>query len=97
VRISIENQSSYSDLAYKVAKLLRAKGYPVNVKPSETRSTPAKRTRIVAQRANPEDAELVQGDLGNRGEIVNASIGDIQSTVTIMAGDDLESLVTESK
>jgi LCP family protein required for cell wall assembly len=97
VRIAIENQSSHSDLAYKVAKLLRAKGYPVNVKPFETRSAPAKRTRIVAQRANPEDAELVQGDLGNRGEIVNASIGDIQSTVTIMAGDDLESLVTESK
>jgi len=97
VRISIVNESSFPQLAQKVARFLRAKGYPVNVKPSEKRSQPSKRTRIVAQRANPEDAELVLGDLGHHGEIVNASVGDIQSSITVMAGDDLESLVTESK
>lgn len=52
-------------------------------------SDPVKRTRIIAQKANPEDASLVKSDLGNIGEVVNVSAGDIESSVTIIIGDDL--------
>lgn len=48
-----------------------------------------KRTRIVAQKANPEDASLVKVDLGNIGDMVNASVGNIESAVTIVVGNDL--------
>lgn len=97
VQISVENDSSYPNLGYKIAKLLRSKGYPVNVKPPEQRKEPAKATHIIAQQGNPEDAQMVKTDLADHGEIVNASVGDLHSAITIQAGDDLQSLVTGSK
>jgi LCP family protein required for cell wall assembly len=94
VRITLENQSSLPLLGPKLARMLRAKGYPVNVKQPDKQDAPTKKTRIIAQRANPEDAELVHGDLGDQGEIINASVGDLQSEITVIAGDDLEGLVS---
>lgn len=97
VRVTVENDSSSPGLGNKLAKMLRKKGYPVSVQAPENRGHIAKWTRIVAQRANTEDAELVKSDLLDHGEIVNASVGDIQSAVTIYAGDDLQPLVSASK
>jgi hypothetical protein len=97
VRITVQNESSMPGLGQRLAKLLRAKGYPVNVKAPDKRPEPAKRTEIVAQRANPEDAELVRADLGDRGDIVNASVGDLESEITIVIGDDLAPLASASK
>jgi len=89
VRIAIENSSSTTNLGSKLAAYLRNKGYTsVFVKQTE-REVNVKRTKIVAQKANPEDADLVRADLGNRGDIINASVGDIESDVTIIAGDDI--------
>lgn len=101
VQIAIENASSSPDLGRKLAKLLRAKGYEViGVRTSpQGNDRLVRSTKIIAQRANPEDAEMVKLDLGNRGEIVNASIGDLESTVTVVAGEDLlgEPTITKTK
>lgn len=95
VHITIENQSSVPDLGRRLARYLRAKGYDVMAIRSSSALAGSHRdtTRIIAQRANPEDAEMVRMDLGNCGELLNASVGDIESSVTIVAGDDLKPLV----
>jgi len=94
VHLAVINASTSSDLGSKLYRWLRAKGYgSVVVKYPQERMKPLRISRIIAQRGNPEDANLVHDDLQDLGEIVNASIGDIQSTVTILAGDDLVSLV----
>lgn len=101
VRLAIENNSHYQGLGRRVARMMRAKGYNVVViKDSPDREMMLRgqsngaglsdRTRIIAQRANPQEAELVKSDLKGNGEVVTASIGDILSSVTIVAGDDLE-------
>ncbi|MBN8658970.1 MAG: LCP family protein [Candidatus Obscuribacter phosphatis] len=91
IRVSIGNCSSTEGMGFKLAKILGSKGYKnvIVQKRMLELSDSLKRTRIVAQKANPEDASLVKSDLGNIGDVVNASVGDIESSVTIMIGDDL--------
>ncbi len=97
VHVSIENASSFPDLGRRLARFLRARGYDVvSVKSSAQESGHRDRTRIIAQRANPEDAQMLKADLNDRGEIYNASVGDIQSSVTVVAGDDLTTLIDEA-
>lgn len=94
IRIAIENASSDPELGRKLRKLLRAKGYDeVAVLPQPDGPGPRATTCIIAQRANAEEALMVREDLGNVGEVLNASIGDIESRVTVIAGEDLVSLV----
>ncbi len=100
IRVSVENASSTPDLGRKMAKFLRARGYEVisitdaNSKQLGAPQAPSSsQTKIIAQRANPDDALKVKTDLGDHGQIVNASIGDIDSAVTVIAGDDVVSMV----
>ncbi len=54
-------------------------------------------TRIIAERGNTEDADQVKLDLGSKGEVVTASLGDIESSVTIVAGDDMRDVVKTNR
>jgi hypothetical protein len=54
------------------------------------------RTKIIAQRGNYEDAQLVQHDLGC-GDIINASIGDLYNSITVLANDDLEPVMERAE
>ncbi|MCC7528144.1 MAG: LCP family protein [Candidatus Melainabacteria bacterium] len=91
MRIAVENASATKGLGQKLANLLRDRGYRhVFVRASnDERPVSLKRTKIIAQRGNPEDAEIVKADLRSHGDIVTASVGDIESSITIMVGDDL--------
>jgi LCP family protein required for cell wall assembly len=93
MHVAIVNASSTGDLGMKLYRWLRAKGYTSITVKGLAENRPLKTSRIIAQRGNPEDAGLVLADLEDCGEIVNASVGDIQSAVTIEAGDDLAILV----
>lgn len=97
MRIAIENASGTKGLGTKLSKLLREKGYRhVFVRANnEERPTSLKRTRIIAQRGNPEDALVVKDDLKSHGDIVTASVGDIESSITIMVGDDLAPMLAD--
>jgi LCP family protein required for cell wall assembly len=97
MRVTIQNASSKPGLAFKVAKILQHKGYIVTVKQSRIKIGPYKQTRIIAQRGNSDDAEQVRVDLNETGDIVNASVGDIESTVTVQVGDDLGLILSESQ
>lgn len=97
MRVTIQNASSTTGEAYRVAKILQRKGYIVTVQQSRAKIGPFKVTRVIAEKGNPDDAEQVVMDLGGHGDIVNASVGDYQSTVTVMVGDDLASFLSETK
>lgn len=98
LRVTIRNASSDRRMSRKLVNLLHSRGYRSLVikTAKEDQGPPHATTQIIAQRGNPEDAELVQTDLAGAGEVVNASVGDIESSVTIIIGDDLLSLVSSS-
>jgi polyisoprenyl-teichoic acid--peptidoglycan teichoic acid transferase len=90
LRVAIINASSNDSLGLLLSKKLRAKGYTsVFLKSNDQMLKPLRRSRFIAQRGNPEDAVLVKEDLDDCGDVVSASVGDIESAVTILAGDDL--------
>ncbi len=97
MRIAVENASATKGLGQKLANLLRDRGYRhVFVRASnDERPVSLKRTKIIAQRGNPEDAEIVKADLRSHGDIVTASVGDIESSITIMVGDDLAPVLAD--
>jgi len=99
IRISVENSSSTEGMGRKVAKLLGVHGYRnVSVQQANLDCPEGiKRTRIIAQKANPEDASLVRTDLGSIGDIVNASVGNIESSVTVVVGNDLAAKIIEQE
>ncbi len=99
LRVTIQNASSEKLLARKLFLLLKKKGYRhLILKPLDgKRPEPLSVTRIIAQRGNPEDAQLIMDDLDDVGDIVTASVGDIESAVTIMVGDDVRELVAGIK
>ena len=91
LRLVIQNSSSVKGVGYKLAASLAKLGYKnIQVQKSSLDiEDGVKQTRIIAQKANPEDAQLVRRDLGYIGSVVNASVGDIESSVTVVVGDDL--------
>lgn len=99
IRITVENASNIPGTGYKVAHILEGRGYKSIsvVKTAMELEGGLKRTRIVAQKANPEDAGLVKVDLGNIGDMVNASVGNIESSVTIVVGNDLAAKIAEQQ
>jgi len=99
LRLTIQNASSDKTLARKLVAMLKKKGYRrMTIKPLEGKRKKAlETTRIIAQRGNPEDAELVRDDLDDIGDLVTASVGDIESAVTVVIGDDLSELVSSGK
>ena len=95
VKISIENASSVPGLQRKVSRYLSNLGYPLMIisGKSEIYSGPISVSKIIAERGNTSEAESLKVDLHNKGEVVNASLGDIQSSLTLVIGDDLIPLV----
>lgn len=95
--VCLKNVSSFPGLADRMAQFLRNIGYSVVVmNDRREQETTSPKTRIIAQRGNYEEAQMVLHDLGNRGEIVNASIGDIYSSITVEVADDMEPLMRSS-
>lgn len=95
MRITIENVSTNQALGRKLSRYLNTLGYSVvaiNGK-SEIFASPQSVSKIIAEKHNPQEAAILKADLQNHGEIINASIGDIQSSITLVAGDDLTPLV----
>lgn len=91
IRLAIENASSSRDTARRLSQYLQSLGYPIGITSSKSDryESPQAQTKVIAEKGNPLDAGLVNGDLNDIGEIVHASIGDIDCSITIVAGDDL--------
>lgn len=97
IRVFVENATSNPDGGRQLYKFLQARGYNVvsYKSKSDVYGAPLQTTRIIAQRGNTDEAKLVRFDLKDHGDIVNASVGDIQTSITVIAGDDLRSFVNE--
>jgi LCP family protein required for cell wall assembly len=94
VTVCLKDGSSDPALVERTAHYLRNLGYSVVVArrdPLEALAGPSK-TQIIAQRGNYDEAEMLMHDLNNSGEIVNASVGDIYSSITVVVADDMQSL-----
>lgn len=88
ISVCIVNASSNRMLGAQLSSVLRTMGYTTSVR-RDQRDEFNNRTRIIAQDGNLASAKMLQADLGNIGEIIAASIGDISSNITIIAHDDL--------
>lgn len=97
IKIFVQNASSNADGGRKLYNYLRSRGYNVvsYSSKSDVYGQPLKTTRIIAQRGNTEEAKLVRNDLLEHGDIVNASLGDIQTHITVIAGDDIGNIVVQ--
>ncbi len=91
IRVSIENASRTPGLARRLAKYLTTLGYPVKIPSVKSGNfgEQVERTKVIAECGNPADAALVKQDLNGAGDLISASLGDIESCVTVVAGDDL--------
>ena len=89
ISVCIVNASSNRMLGTHLSNVLRTMGYSTWVLRNR-RDDGNSKTRIIAQDGNIVAAKMLQADLGNIGEIIAASIGDISSNITIVAHDDLE-------
>lgn len=95
IRVFVENATSHPDAGRQLYKYLLARGYRVVSyrSKSDVYGAPLRTTRIIAQRGNVEEANLVKSDL-HSGDIVNASVGDIDAAITVIAGDDVTGLLS---
>lgn len=87
--VCVQNISSDPQLAHKISSELRRRGYSTYVSRPLVRSSDWHETQIIPQRGNIADAEAIWKELGMTGSILNFSIGDIGSAVTVLASDDL--------
>src|SRR5579885_344646 len=87
ISVCIINASEDKTKASELAKELRKIGY----RAFSTRADgelAGKSTRIIAQYGNVAEARMLRQDLGNIGEIVNASVGNLQTSLTVEVHDD---------
>lgn len=86
LRIAVQNASYNSDAGQQFADYLRDLGFR-NVYLIQDWLDPQSETQIIVQRGNLQDANQLQAWLG-MGQVVAASIGDLDSDLTIRVGAD---------
>jgi polyisoprenyl-teichoic acid--peptidoglycan teichoic acid transferase len=86
--ICVQNATTDPQFGWKLAQALRKLGYVVSLGKDEKDPISAK-TRIIAQNGSTADAKMLQQDLGDVGAIMNASIGNLTTSITIIARDDI--------
>jgi hypothetical protein len=89
ITVCIVNASSDRKLGGELSQALRKLGYITCVGKDDNDPVSSK-TRIIAQNGNIANAKMMQQDLGGKGEVVNASVGNLMSSITIVAHDDLK-------
>lgn len=97
IQVCIKNASSDKSMAGKLSLALRKLGYITSVGKDE-KDAVYKNTRIIVQNGNVANGNMMRADLGNIGDVVCASVGDLYSKITILACDDikLESITQSS-
>lgn len=86
LRLAIQNASGKPLVASQVAAYLKEQGFD-NVYVIEDWTDPQRQTQLIAQQGDLDSATALQTLLG-LGEIEAASIGDIESDITIRVGQD---------
>jgi len=85
--ICVINASSDHLAGSKVARALRKLGYMTCIDKDQADSSTV--TKIIAQQGNTADAQMLQRDLGNIGEVLNSSAGNLTTSLTLIVHDDI--------
>lgn len=89
ITVCVVNATENPTFGSQVAKALRELGY-VTCVGADQPEPEARKTRIIAQWGNISNAKMMQKDLGNVGEVVNASVGNLTTSITVVAHNDLK-------
>jgi len=89
ISVCVVNASADRSLGGRLAQALRKLGYMTSVD-KDDKDVPFKKTRIICQNGNTANATMLQHDLGNIGDIVNASVGNLMTSITLVAHDDVD-------
>jgi polyisoprenyl-teichoic acid--peptidoglycan teichoic acid transferase len=88
ISVCVVNATPDRTFGSKVAQALRKLGYVTAVERDDP-DTLHKNTQIIVQNGNTANARMLQQDLGNVGTVVNASVGSLLSSITVVAHSDL--------
>jgi len=86
--VCVINTTSDPAMGSKVARALSKLGYITSVGKDQP-EVPFVKTRIIAQNGNTADAEMLKNDLGGGGEVVSASVGNLNTSLTVFARSDI--------
>ncbi len=89
ISICVINATTDRTFGSRLARSLRKLGYVTSVGPDEENPLDGV-TQIIVQNGNTVNAKMLQQDLGNVGDVVNASVGSLISSITVVAHDDLK-------
>ncbi|MBS1991351.1 MAG: LCP family protein [Cyanobacteria bacterium SZAS LIN-2] len=87
--VCVINTTSDPNMGGKVARALGKLGYIASVGKDQP-DVPFNHTRIIAQYGNTADAEMLKADLGGTGEVVNASVGNLNTALTVFVRSDVD-------
>ncbi len=87
--VCVINTTADPTMGSKVARALSKLGYVTQVGKDQP-EVPFAHTRIIAQYGNTADAEMLKADLGGNGEVVNASVGNLNTSLTVFARSDID-------
>ncbi len=89
INICIKNASDDPTLGGKLSMALHKLGYMTGVGKDEKDSI-YKRSRIIVQNGNDANGNMIKADLGGVGDVVNASLGNLMTQITIIACNDID-------
>lgn len=89
ITVCIVDASPDRKLGSPLSKALHKLGYIIRLDKNENEPV-SNKTKIIAQNGNIANAKMLQDDLGGSGEVVNASVGNLKSSITIVAHDDIK-------
>ncbi|MBU6452783.1 MAG: LCP family protein [Cyanobacteria bacterium REEB67] len=87
--VCVINTTADPTLGSKVARALGKLGYMASVGKDQP-EVPFTRTRIIAQYGNTADANMLNNDLGGKNEVVTASVGNLNTSLTVFARGDFD-------
>jgi LCP family protein required for cell wall assembly len=89
ISVCVVNATNDKTFGSQVARALRKLGYVTCVGADDPDGS-ATKTKIIAQFGSISNAKMMQHDLGDIGEVITASIGNLTTALTIIAHDDLK-------
>lgn len=87
--VCVINTTSDPTMGSKVARALGKLGYIASVGKDQP-DVPFPRTRIIAQYGNTADAQMLKADLGGTGDVINASVGNLNTSLTVYVRSEVD-------
>lgn|GEM_PF-356317 len=87
--VCVINTTTDPTMGSKVARALGKLGYVASVGKDQP-DVPFVHSRVIAQYGNTADAEMLKADLGGSSEVVAASVGNLNTSLTVFVRSDID-------